>query len=119
MTDTSNPRSASRWTRAALLAIVVVGAAAAGLLLEQHGLRKANGQTEVASLGHPPGTFVATEAQWAALGVAPVTRQVFRSAHDTEGKIAIDEDRSTPVFSPYAGRVTKLFAKPGEQVAAG
>jgi membrane fusion protein, heavy metal efflux system len=34
----------------------------------------------------------------------------------TEGKIAVDEDRSTPVFSPYAGRVTKLLARPGDRV---
>jgi membrane fusion protein, heavy metal efflux system len=37
----------------------------------------------------------------------------------TEGKIAVDEDRSTPIFSPYAGRVTKLFVKPGEIVTPG
>jgi biotin carboxyl carrier protein len=37
----------------------------------------------------------------------------------TEGKIAVDEDRSTPIFSPYAGRVTKLFVKPGDVVTAG
>ncbi|MFX8999732.1 efflux RND transporter periplasmic adaptor subunit, partial [Acinetobacter baumannii] len=30
-----------------------------------------------------------------------------------------DEDRSTPVFSPYAGRVTKLLAKPGETLKQG
>ena len=33
--------------------------------------------------------------------------------------IAIDEDRSTPVFSPYAGRVTKLLARPGDHVEQG
>jgi cobalt-zinc-cadmium efflux system membrane fusion protein len=37
----------------------------------------------------------------------------------TEGKIAVDEDRSTPIFSPYAGRVTKLFVKPGDIVTVG
>jgi cobalt-zinc-cadmium efflux system membrane fusion protein len=44
---------------------------------------------------------------------------VFRSEHVTEGKIAVDEDRSTPIFSPYAGRVTKLFVKPGDVVTVG
>ena len=37
----------------------------------------------------------------------------------TEGKIAVDEDRSTPIFSPYSGRVTKLLAKPGDAVTTG
>ena len=45
--------------------------------------------------------------------------KVFRSEHVTEGKIAVDEDRSTPIFSPYAGRVTKLFVKPGDIVSVG
>jgi len=65
------------------------------------------------------GTFVPTPAQWATLGTATVTQEVFRSAHMTEGKIAVDEDRATPIFSPYAGRVTKLFGKPGDAVTTG
>src|ERR1700716_3362493 len=57
--------------------------------------------------------------QWGSLGIEPVTSQVFRTEHLTEGKIAVDEDRATLVFSPYSGRVIKLFAKPGDMVAAG
>jgi membrane fusion protein, heavy metal efflux system len=63
--------------------------------------------------------FYPTAAQWTALTVEPVQQRVFRSEHVTEGKIAVDEDRSTPIFSPYAGRVTKLFVKPGDTVAVG
>ncbi|WP_291692354.1 efflux RND transporter periplasmic adaptor subunit [Bradyrhizobium sp.] len=63
--------------------------------------------------------FTPNEAQWASLEVAPVTEQVFRAEHVTEGKIAIDEDTSTPIFSPYAGRVTKLLVKPSDTVARG
>lgn len=51
--------------------------------------------------------------------VEPVVEQTFRSEHVTEGKIAIDEDRATPIFSPYSGRVTKLFVKPGDKVERG
>ncbi len=57
--------------------------------------------------------------QWASLTIEPVSEQVFRSEHLTEGKIAVDEDRATLVFSPYSGRVIKLLAKPGDMVAAG
>jgi cobalt-zinc-cadmium efflux system membrane fusion protein len=63
--------------------------------------------------------FYPTAAQWTALTVEPVQQRVFRSEHVTEGKIAVDEDRSTPIFSPYAGRVTKLFVKPGDTVTVG
>jgi cobalt-zinc-cadmium efflux system membrane fusion protein len=37
----------------------------------------------------------------------------------TEGKIAINADHSTPVFSPYSGRVTRVIAGLGEKVKAG
>jgi cobalt-zinc-cadmium efflux system membrane fusion protein len=57
--------------------------------------------------------------QWGSLGIEPVTSQVFRTEHFTEGKIAVDEDRATLVFSPYSGRVIKLLAKPGDMVKAG
>jgi cobalt-zinc-cadmium efflux system membrane fusion protein len=60
-----------------------------------------------------------TPAEWASLVTEPATERTFRAEHVTEGKIAVDEDRSTPVFSPYAGRVTKLLARPGDQVTQG
>ena len=63
--------------------------------------------------------YTPTPAEWAALTIEPVTERTFRAEHVTEGKIAVDEDRSTPVFSPYAGRVTKLLARPGDSVAQG
>src|SRR5215510_209990 len=58
-------------------------------------------------------------AEWAAMTIQPVIEKPFRAEHVTEGKIAIDEDRSTPVFSPYAGRVTKLLVRPGDAVTKG
>ena len=57
--------------------------------------------------------------QWGSLGIESVSSQIFRTEHLTEGKIAVDEDRATLVFSPYSGRVIKLHAKPGDMVAAG
>ncbi len=48
-----------------------------------------------------------------------VTEQVFRAEHITEGKIAVNEDASTPIFSPYGGRVVKLLVKPSDVVVRG
>jgi cobalt-zinc-cadmium efflux system membrane fusion protein len=64
-------------------------------------------------------TYTPTPAEWASLTIQPVIERTFRAEHVTEGKIAVDEDRSTPVFSPYAGRVTKLLARPGDRVTQG
>src|ERR1700710_2452865 len=63
--------------------------------------------------------YIPRPAEWASLTIQPVTERAFRAEHVTEGKIAVDEDRSTPVFSPYAGRVTKLLARPGDAVTQG
>jgi cobalt-zinc-cadmium efflux system membrane fusion protein len=63
--------------------------------------------------------YTPSPAEWASLTIQPVTKRAFRAEHVTEGKIAVDEDRSTPVFSPYAGRVTKLLARPGDSVVQG
>lgn len=67
----------------------------------------------------PAGFFRPTAAQWQTLTVEPVKAQPFRTTLTTDGKIAIDEDVSTPVYSPYVGRVMKLHAKPGDVVEIG
>lgn len=66
-----------------------------------------------------PQRYTPSASEWASLTIEPVTVKSFRSESVTEGKIAVDEDKSTPIFSPYAGRVTKLLAKPGDQVVRG
>ncbi|MBN9603473.1 MAG: efflux RND transporter periplasmic adaptor subunit [Afipia felis] len=66
-----------------------------------------------------PTRYKPTDVEWASLTVAPATQKVFRAEHVTEGKISIDEDRSTQVFSPYTGRVTKLLVRAGEHVEQG
>ena len=80
-----------------------------------------SGHSEVSSQSRGRGQqrYTPTPAEWASLTIQPVTERGFRAEHVTEGKIAIDEDRSTPVFSPYAGRVTKLLVRPGDAVVKG
>jgi cobalt-zinc-cadmium efflux system membrane fusion protein len=63
--------------------------------------------------------YYPTPKQRASLTVEPVGKLLFRAEHLTEGKISVDEDRATLVFSPYSGRVIKLMAKPGDHVVAG
>jgi membrane fusion protein, heavy metal efflux system len=97
---------------AALLAL-----AGAGLYGLVHISGTTQGHSEVSSQSRKGlQRYTPTPAEWASLTIQPVTERVFRSEHVTEGKIAVDEDRSTPVFSPYAGRVTKLLVRPGDNV---
>jgi len=97
--------------------LVVVGVAAFGLM---HISAAPQGHSEVSSQSRKGlQRYTPTPAEWASLTIQPVTERAFRAEHVTEGKIAVDEDRSTPVFSPYAGRVTKLLARPGDSVTQG
>jgi len=47
--------------------------------------------------------YTPSQAEWASLSIEPVTKRTFRAETATEGKVAVDEDRSTPVFSPSQG----------------
>ncbi len=66
-----------------------------------------------------PGTFRPTSDQMAALKILPVASVIFHTEQITDGKIATDDDTTTPVFSPYSGRVTRLIAKAGDVVEQG
>jgi membrane fusion protein, heavy metal efflux system len=67
----------------------------------------------------PPGTFRASAQQLKTLTVETVQTHAFVSEELTEGKIAVNGDRATPVFSPYSGRVTRVIAGLGDTVKAG
>jgi cobalt-zinc-cadmium efflux system membrane fusion protein len=104
-----------------VLAVAAVGLAAAGVvkfgIFAEPASRR---NSEMSSQARKGGlTYAPTVAEWASLTIEPVVQRTFRTELVTEGKVAIDEDRATPVFSPYAGRVTKLLARPGDRVSAG
>ncbi len=67
----------------------------------------------------PPGTFRPSAAQWKSLKLETVRSMLFESECVTDGEIALNDDRTTPVFSPYSGRVSKLFAQAGDKVKKG
>jgi cobalt-zinc-cadmium efflux system membrane fusion protein len=123
---TDEPLRPLQWARAlprraqlSILVIFVVAVGAALWVVKSHSIGGHGDTTMAVSSQSRVGFFRPTPAQWATLTVEPVQQRVFRSEHVTEGKIAVDEDRSTPIFSPYAGRVTKLLAKPGDIVERG
>lgn len=109
--------SRARQVQISLLATVLVGIA---LVLVYFG-GKAFGKQDapVAETPPPPGTFRATAQQMKTLTVAPVGTHGFVSEERTEGKIAINGDRSTPLFSPYSGRVSRVIAGLGDVVKQG
>ena len=108
----------SRQQLAVAAALLTLGSAAAYGFLYTGGAK--SGHSEISSQSRKGlQRYTPTPAEWASLTIQPVTERAFRAEHVTEGKIAIDEDRSTPVFSPYAGRVTRLLVRPGDAVVKG
>jgi len=100
-------------------AIVVVGAAIALALVVGLRLVPPVASQPAAPSAPAPGTFKPTEAQLKGLKISPVALLTFHSESITEGNIAIDDDLTTPVFSPYSGRVVRLIARLGDVVEKG
>ncbi|HZU63994.1 MAG TPA: efflux RND transporter periplasmic adaptor subunit [Novosphingobium sp.] len=65
------------------------------------------------------GSFAATDRQWQTLRFETLRSQTWQNGVVTDGKIAVDDDRTTQVLSPFTGRVTRVFAKVGDRVRAG
>ena len=109
------PRTRQWWIAgvgSALVLVVLVGVFLGGRLFAAHDQKS----VEAAS---SPGTFRPTVQQRKTLTIAPVELHGFASEELTEGKIAVNGDHATPLFSPYTGRVIRVIARPGDTVKAG
>src|SRR5437870_1485449 len=66
-----------------------------------------------------PGLVQVANNQLQSIKLEPAMVRSFRAEKIATGKIGFNEDLMTPVFSPYAGRVLKLLAKPGDAIGRG
>jgi membrane fusion protein, heavy metal efflux system len=120
--DPLTPSSATAWPRRRQLAVLGVAAgvlvvAAALIWLAGRGFGRGN--SPEAPPSPPAGTFRPTAQQLKTLTIEPVALRQFVSEERTEGKIAVNGDRATPVYSPYSGRITRVIANLGDVVAQG
>jgi len=109
-------RSLPQRTQLRILGIVALGLLVLVVLVRLAGAFNGGGGAPA-----PAGSssFRITDAQLASLTIQPVASLPFRTEHITDGKIALNGDTSTPVFSPYSGRVVRLMAGIGEYVRRG
>jgi membrane fusion protein, heavy metal efflux system len=115
----SAPGSLSRKTQFTAL-LVIAALLAAGALIGPSLFRPAR----VPMVGQggqwvPDGSFKPTPQQWASFTISPVQQMMFRAVQETDGKIANDDDITTAVFSPFTGRVSRIFVKLGDRVKRG
>lgn len=66
-----------------------------------------------------PATFRPTAAQWASLGLVRADTIDFAQAIASDGTVAVDDELTTPVLSPYTGRIGRVFVSAGTRVRKG
>jgi len=113
------PRSVQLVVVGILLILLIIGFVGGPALLHLLGRSEPATATTDAPAETEATSFKPTDRQWATLKIQTVQDQIFQPAAETDGKIAIDDDLVTPVFSPYSGRVTRLLARAGDLVQRG
>ena len=96
-----------------------LGGGALLIVLAMVALGRLTAHAEAPASFGPPGVFRPTPAQWRDFDIRAVQPMSFQDEQDTDGKIATNDDRTTPVFSPYTGRVTRVFVQAGAVVSRG
>jgi len=67
----------------------------------------------------PPNVVFATEDQLKNLTIEPVAARDFTIDREVTGRVGFNEDRLTPVFPAYSGRVVEALATKGQFVRTG
>jgi len=106
----------SRWRRRCAFFILLLVMSCLGLVVIQ---RPRPAPAAVAEAAITPGWFRPSPGQWAGLVLEPAATALFRPEEEADGRIAADEDSTTPVFSPYSGRVTRVLVRAGAVVRPG
>jgi cobalt-zinc-cadmium efflux system membrane fusion protein len=65
------------------------------------------------------GEFRLSDVEMKALRIEEMQLRDFRAERVAEGRIAYNDDRATPVFSPYNGRVVRALGRLGDNVKQG
>ncbi|WP_160119864.1 efflux RND transporter periplasmic adaptor subunit [Rhodovarius lipocyclicus] len=113
-------RAGRPWLWLLLLGTALAGVGAGVMVLNEHAEATRNTPSlATAPAPSAPGEFRLSEAEMRALRIEPVASRSFRAERVAEGRISVNEDRSTPVLAPFTGRVTRAFVRLGDSVAAG
>jgi cobalt-zinc-cadmium efflux system membrane fusion protein len=102
--------------------VLLVAVCAAGVLLVGWGasrLHAAQPMLPATNLAKADNALHLTPAQLSTLTVNTVATVGFRSEQAADGRIALNSDTATQIFSPYSGRVIRVIAGIGEHVRKG
>src|SRR5262245_32453538 len=102
----------------AISVIVLIVIVAIGAAIARH-VNAVPPTVAVKATEAPTDVIETTPDQLKQIRVEPVTEQIIDLDLETTGKVGFDEDRLTPVFVPYGGRVLEVLANKGEMVKSG
>jgi cobalt-zinc-cadmium efflux system membrane fusion protein len=108
--------------RKQLQIVMLIALGAAGILFLGWGASKlhaAQPESPPANTAATDNTLHLTPSQLSTLTVNTVSRLGFRSEEMADGRIALNSDTATQVFSPYSGRVIRVIAGIGQHVKKG
>jgi membrane fusion protein, heavy metal efflux system len=116
---TRPPRARRRSLLAGAVVLLALLAAGVAYLRQERVGTGVEAGRPAAAPSAAPGEFRMSEAEMRALRIEPVSLKTFRTERMADGRIALNEDRATPILSPYNGRVVRVHARVGDTVAAG
>lgn len=106
-----------------LLLLLIFGGAFSALVWKKgahNENQKPGTQSEVVTPAQTPSDIVTVEEdELKQISVEPAVERVVDVQNETTGKVAFNEDRQTPVFTPYSGRVVEVLANRGDVVKQG
>ena len=105
-------RSQLQWLAAAAIALVALAVLAAFL-------KARSGEHPAPGPAGPASSFRPSAQQLKTLSIEAVVLHRFVPIEVADGRVAVNGDRTTPVYSPYTGRVVELVARPADRVARG
>ncbi|HKC86522.1 MAG TPA: efflux RND transporter periplasmic adaptor subunit [Blastocatellia bacterium] len=112
-------RPRSRWRMYVSIAVIAV-AFLAGLIYRRYrSTRRVTSPTSAVQANIPKDVVFADENQLKNLTIQPVAARDFTVDREVTGKVGFNENRLTPVFPAYSGRVVEALATKGERVRKG
>jgi cobalt-zinc-cadmium efflux system membrane fusion protein len=76
-------------------------------------------QSTTPAVSQPTDIAVVNEQQLQQLIIEPVSERPVTVERDTTGRVSFNEERLTPIYTPYAGRVLEVLANKGAEVRPG
>ena len=113
------PRRMWRGRAVLLGAILLLGGVVSMVAWQRLDTHPEEVQPTTPAVSQPTDVAVVNEQQLQQLTIEPVSERPVTVERDTTGRVSFNEERLTPIYTPYAGRVLEVLANKGAEVRPG